>query len=139
MQLPYRSREKRGEWLSGALADVDTHFLAAEVDGRMVGNLGLHTNGRHPRRKHMAALGMSVHDDYQGRGVGTALMQAAVDMSDNWLNVRRIGLEVYTDNEPAIALYKRFGFEIEGTLRDFSFRQGAYVDAYAMARIHAPN
>jgi putative acetyltransferase len=39
------------------------------------------------------------------------------------------------DNAPAIALYKRNGFEIEGTHRDFAFRGGSFVDAYAMARI----
>ena len=36
---------------------------------------------------------------------------------------------------PAIALYKRHGFETEGTHREFAFRGGAFVDAYAMARI----
>jgi putative acetyltransferase len=39
------------------------------------------------------------------------------------------------DNEPAIKLYKKFGFEIEGRLRDFSYRNGEYIDAYIMARI----
>jgi L-phenylalanine/L-methionine N-acetyltransferase len=51
------------------------------------------------------------------------------------MNLRRIELTVYVDNVAAIALYKRNGFETEGTHRDFAFRGGAFVDAYAMARI----
>jgi putative acetyltransferase len=80
-------------------------------------------------------MGMSVHDEWQGKGIGTALMLAAVDLSDNWLNLRRLELEVYTDNESAIRLYERFGFEREGTLRQHAFRNGRYVDAYLMARL----
>jgi putative acetyltransferase len=78
---------------------------------------------------------MAVRDDWQGRGAGTALMQAAVDLADNWLNLSRLELEVYTDNEAAVRLYQKFGFSIEGTLRRFAYRDGQYVDAYCMARL----
>ena len=78
---------------------------------------------------------MAVHDDFQGRGIGTALVEAAVDLADNWLNLKRLGLSVFTDNAPAIHLYKNFGFEVEGTLRAHVLREGEYVDTYAMARI----
>ena len=64
-------------------------------------------------------------------------MQAAVDLADNWLNLSRLELEVYTDNEPAIRLYRKFGFAVEGTLVRFAFRDGRYVDAFAMARLRA--
>jgi putative acetyltransferase len=62
-------------------------------------------------------------------------MEAALDLADNWLNLTRIALTVYTDNKAALALYKKFGFEIEGTHRRYAFRDGGYVDAYSMARI----
>ena len=52
-----------------------------------------------------------------------------------WLNLTRLELTVFTDNARAIALYKRCGFEIEGTLRQYAFRDGAFVDAYGMARV----
>ena len=39
--------------------------------------------------------------------------------------------------QPAIALYRKFGFEIEGTHKAYALRDGRYVDAYAMARIRA--
>ena len=78
---------------------------------------------------------MAVRDDWQGRGAGSALLQAAVDFADKWLNLSRLELDVYTDNQPAIALYKKFGFVIEGTHHRFAYRDGGYVDAYMMARL----
>lgn len=131
LQLPYTSRDKVRERLEN-LPD-DQRSLVAVVDGRVVGNLGLRIGTG--RQAHVASLGMMVHADYQGRGVGSALLAAAIDLAENWLNVSRIELEVYPDNEAAIALYKKFEFEIEGTLRDYAFRDGAYIDSYLMARI----
>jgi RimJ/RimL family protein N-acetyltransferase len=52
-----------------------------------------------------------------------------------WLNLTQLELEVYTDNESAIQLYKKFGFTIESTLAQFAFRDGQYVDSYTMARL----
>jgi L-phenylalanine/L-methionine N-acetyltransferase len=132
LQLPYPSAEL---WRK-RIADLpsDDFVLAAEVDGEVVGNAGLHASGR-GRRRHVANIGMSVRDDWQGRGIGTALLAALIDVADNWLNYHRLRLEVYTDNAAAIALYRKFGFEVEGTLREDAFRDGRYVDAYTMGRL----
>jgi putative acetyltransferase len=132
LQLPYPSAE---HWRK-RIADFspDDFLLVAEVDGEAVGNCGLHAAGR-GRRRHVASVGMSVHDAWQGRGVGTALLAAAIDVADNWLNYHRLRLEVYSDNAAAIALYRKFGFEIEGTLREDAFRDGRYVDAFVMGRL----
>jgi putative acetyltransferase len=58
-----------------------------------------------------------------------------VDLADNWLNVRRIELTVFTDNAAAIHLYEKHGFVIEGTNRQYAFRDGQYADVYTMARL----
>ncbi len=52
------------------------------------------------------------------------------------LHIRHATLADYTDNEPALRLYRKFGFEIEGTHRRYAFRDGQYVDAHTMARLH---
>ena len=78
---------------------------------------------------------MAVHPDHWGQGVGSALMAAIVDLADNWLALKRVELEVYTDNAAAIHLYEKFGFVLEGTKRKFAFREGEYVDAHVMARV----
>ena len=101
----------------------------------MIGHLNIHTAPNHPRRRHAGQIGMAVRDDFQGQGIGTALMQAAIDMADNWLNLRRLELEVYTDNAAAVRLYQKFGFVIEGTGKQFGYRAGQYADVYLMARL----
>jgi putative acetyltransferase len=133
LQLPFPSADRWRTRL-GELGP-DDYLLVAEVNGEVVGNLGLHASGR-GRRRHVGSIGMSVRDDWQGKGVGTALLTAALDIADNWLNYRRLRLEVYTDNAAALALYEKFGFEVEGTLRQDAFRNGRFVDAYTMARFH---
>jgi putative acetyltransferase len=111
------------------------YSLVACADGEVVGNLGLETQPTRWRRRHVGQIGMAVRDDWQGNGIGTALMEAALDLADNWLNLTRVELSVFTENAAAIALYEKFGFEVEGTHRRYAFRNGAYVDSYSMARV----
>lgn len=133
LQLPFPSAELWRKRL--AEPPEGTFNLVACVENEIVGQLGLYTFPNHPRRRHVGQIGMAVRDDWQGKGAGTALMQAAIDLSDKWLNLMRLELDVYTDNEPAIRLYKKFGFVIEGTLVKYAYRDGQYVDTYTMARL----
>jgi putative acetyltransferase len=107
--------------------------LVAVVDGHVVAQVGLELMRN--RRSHVGLIGIMVHDDYTRRGIASALLAAMLDIADNWLNLHRLELQVYTDNERAINLYKKFGFEIEGTLRDYAYGDGHYLDAYEMARL----
>ncbi len=132
LQLPFPSAEMWRKRL--AEPPEGSYSLVACVDGEVVGNLGLETSPR-PRIRHVGRIGMAVRDDWQGKGVGTALMEAALYLADNWLNLTRIELHVYVDNTAAVALYKKFGFEVEGTHRRLAFRDGEYVDTYSMARL----
>ena len=79
---------------------------------------------------------MAVRDDLHGKGVGSRLLQAALELCDNWFNIHRVELEVFTDNTEALSLYEKHGFVKEGTLRDYAFKNGKYSDVYAMARIN---
>jgi putative acetyltransferase len=134
LQLPFPSAER---WRQRLAEPPEGAFnLLACVDGEVIGQLGLHTLPNNPRRRHVGQVGMAIRDDWQGKGAGSALMQAAIELADKWLNLSRLELEVYTDNEAAIRLYKKFGFVVEGTLVRFAFRDGQYVDVYAMARLH---
>ena len=134
LQLPYPSVEMWRKRL--AEFPLDDHLLVATIASEVVGNLGLHAASKSPRRRHVGLVYLAVRDDRQGCGVGTALMKAAIELADGWLNLQRLELSVYPDNLPALALYRKFGFAIEGTCRAYAFRDGYYVDAYAMARLH---
>jgi len=132
-QLPFPSLELWRKRLNQP--PERTYILVGVAEHTVVGNPGIHTFPSRQRRLHAAMIGMGVHDAWHGKGVGTALLKAAIDLADNWLNLHRLELEVYVDNEAAIALYRRFGFAVEGTLVDYAFRSGEYVNAYAMGRI----
>jgi putative acetyltransferase len=134
LQLPFPSVDAWKKRLADFAAD--DYMLVATIAGEVVGLLDLRGVSKSPRRRHAGTIGMAVRDDRQGRGVGTALMQAAIELADRWLNYQRLELTVYTDNLAAIHLYRKFGFAIEGTHAAYAFRDGLYVDAYLMARLH---
>lgn len=133
LQLPFPSAERWRNRLAEPPEGI--YSLVASVDDEVVGSLGLRTFPNRPRRGHVGQIGMAVRDDWHGKGIGTALMEAAVELADNWLNLARLELTVFTDNAPAIGLYQRFGFTTEGTLADYVFSDGEYVDCFAMARL----
>lgn len=134
IRLPYHSPEEIRGWIEKTPpGGVE---LVASLDGQIIGAAGLQRfTGR---RAHVGSIGMGVHEAWSGRGLGTALLNCLVDMADRWLGLRRLELTVYADNAPALALYRRFGFEPEGRHRGYALRDGEYVDALAMARLGGP-
>lgn len=110
------------------------HRLVAEDNGRAIGLITIYQN-QNPRLMHSAGLGMTVSPDYWGLGIGSRLMKAILDIADNWLDLKRVELDVNTDNPAAVGLYHKFGFEIEGTRRYHAFGDGRWADSHFMARI----
>ncbi|MCG7390326.1 GNAT family N-acetyltransferase [Pantoea sp. ACRSB] len=132
LHLPLPSLQKWQERLNNL--SPTGHSLVACIEGKVVGQLTLEVIAT-ARRRHCATLGMGVDQDYRNRGVGKALLGAAVDLCDNWLQVTRMELTVFADNPAAIALYRHFGFEIEGTAKGYAMRQGEMIDTHYMARL----
>jgi putative acetyltransferase len=114
--------------------DKNNNRLVAEVDGRAVAS-GTLSASQNPRMRHAGSLGMMVHPDYWNRRVGTAVMTGLLNLADNWLNLKRVELGVFAENEYAIRLYEKFGFEIECRMRENIFGDGRFHDEYFMARL----
>jgi putative acetyltransferase len=138
LQMPYPSREVWRQRLAEPEAGLVLLVACERGEDDIVGMLGIHTHPMLPRRRHAAGLGMTVRDNRQGRGVGTGLLKAALELADGWMNLTRLELQVWVDNEPAVRLYQKFGFEVEGTLRQYALREGKFVDALAMSRLRPP-
>ncbi len=132
LQMPFVSLEARQKRASATGGDL---HLVAVIDGKAIGSATL--NRFENRRAHAGSIGMAVHDAYAGRGAGSALLGALIGQADNWLNLTRLELNVWSDNTRAMALYERFGFEREGVFRNYAWRDGAYADSVAMARLRA--
>lgn len=133
MRLPYQSvryAEKRVAPENGVFK------LVAVAADEIVGYCELITHPDNPRHAHAGEINMIVTAArHQGNGVGRALMQAMVDLADNWLRLTRLGLVVWTTNGHAIRLYESFGFTIEGTMPAFVFGSGTFIDAHMMGRV----
>lgn len=129
-------RIERSERFVTNVSDWDHMFVAvsAEDDDLILGVAGLHI-APNPRLRHSGSIGLSVHENYQGKGIGKALMASIVDLADNWLMLKRLELGVLQGNDRALSLYKQFGFEVEGVKRASAIRKGEYVDETIMGRI----
>ena len=107
--------------------------FVAEGHGELAGYLEAE-GGTFRRNRHAAHIIVGVRQRYAGRGLGTALFEAA----EAWARergLRRLELTVMVHNAAGVGLYQKLGFVIEGTRRDSLLVDGAFVDEYAMAKI----
>ncbi len=138
LQMPWPTVEMWTKRLAdGAESERRVALVALERE-QVVGHCSLWKNER-VRLAHGGSLAMGVAPGWQGRGIGSRLIGAVLEVADNWMGLRRVELTVYTDNAPALALYRKFGFEVEGELRDYALRDGRLVNVYSMARLRAPS
>lgn len=133
LKMPYRSAAETRQQLEKASETTSQLVAIQSSTGQLVGVITLMRFSR--ARQHVGCIGMAVHDDYQGQGIGSQLLAEVVDIADRWLNLKRLELTVFTDNSAAVHLYKKIDFVIEGTLKKYAFRAGNYLDAYTMARV----
>lgn len=109
----------------------DAAVFVAEAPEGIVGRLSI-ARDRHPASPHVADLGLMVAASHRRRGIGWALLEAAAQWARE-SGVQKLELHVFPHNEPAIALYERFGFVREGHRRAHYRRLDGYVDAILMA------
>ncbi len=113
-------------------------MLVAEVDGRIAGE-GTIRRMSPSRLRHVAHIGLSVHPEFQGQGLGRALMEGlmrwAREVRDPEMpDIARVDLAVFADNVKARRLYESFGFEVEGVRRNFiRYEDGREADDLIMA------
>ncbi len=108
-------------------------LFVAEVDGEIVGMLGMDV----PRYL-VADLGMQVRDGYRGQGIGSALLERAIEYAREQ-GCHKIALQHWPHNESARALYEKYGFEQEGYLRrQYPRKNGEIWDAVVMGLLLEP-
>jgi len=114
-----------------SISDPKALLAVAEVDGKVVGSIGLRRYGEARKTEHVRNLGMLVVDGYRGMGVGSALMEFAIAWAKK-KGVEKILLGVFSSNRRAKKLYQNFGFQVEGRLKGQHRIRGEYVDEILM-------
>ncbi len=107
-------------------------LLGAFLAGELVGMANIAQVGPRFRVRHRAQLGISLVQAHWGKGVGTAMMRALIACARD-AGYEQIELEVVHQNERALALYRRFGFETVGRMpHAMKYADGSYADFVTM-------
>lgn len=108
-------------------------ILVAEASDRLVGYLAA-LGGDYKRNRHSAHIVVGILQEFAGQGIGTRLFAELKTWASS-RNIHRLELTVMAHNTTALGLYKKMGFEIEGTKQDSLWVNGRYVDEYYMAKL----
>ena len=108
-------------------------IFVAEENGVLIGYL-FAMGGIAKRNRHSVYLVIGILSEYRGLGVGTKLFLHLEDWAREH-SVHRLELSVVTRNEAGLQLYKKMGFDIEGTKRHSLFIDGEFVDEYYMSKL----
>jgi putative acetyltransferase len=129
----WRSISDERRYVKSVFRHPDAAVFVAEEDGRILGRMSL-SRDPHPASRHVADLGLMVAEDQRRRGIGTRLLEAALEWA-RLAGVTKLELHVFPWNEPALRLYESFGFEREGYRKRHYERDGELVDAILMAYV----
>lgn len=128
-----RDVEEEREFIRSRRRDPHVLLMVAEVEGEVVG-LGGVFPGRFGRKDaHVGNLGMWLLAPYRERSIGSAMMEYMLDWARG-VGFEKIQLEVFSTNQRAINLYRRYGFEVEGVQRRAFKLKGEYADGLLMGR-----
>jgi ribosomal protein S18 acetylase RimI-like enzyme len=125
--------EEQKKSITRILSSTHSTFLVAEESDQLLGFIAILGDDLNKKR-HSKYIAMGIRSEFQGKKIGSALMEEAISFCSQQ-NASRIELTVITTNLKAVSLYKKFGFEIEGTRRNSLMVQGHLVDEYLMSRV----
>ena len=103
-------------------------MIVAFDEGELIGTGAVSVVSGKPRFAHRREIAISVRKDYWGKGIGTGIMNVLMDFARK-SGAEVLELEVRSDNEAAISLYKKFGFEKIGTNEKFFKINGEFFAA----------
>jgi RimJ/RimL family protein N-acetyltransferase len=130
--LPF-SREDVEDLVDGYAESPRAGIWLVERAGRIVGFLQFAAYS-HPQQAHAGNLALSVLAPWRRRGIARALLETLLAWAGGVDGLRRLSLEVFATNAPAIRLYETFGFTRDGAKREAARVGEEYVDILLMSR-----
>ena len=127
---------ERVKEILGSMSESDREFMvSAYIGDELIGDLGVTLIRPHVKYLHRAYLGMSIRLKYTGMGLGSFMMQVALEQAKA-NGFEQVELGVYSDNDRARHMYKKMGFKEYGmNPRAFKLKDGTYRDEIIMANI----
>lgn len=128
-----KTEEETKQWITDLQQASNSLLLVVEHNGQLIGNIDVTGN---PRKalQHTAILGMGLLALWRGCGIGTLLLQGVIDWVKRTNRLELLWLQVYEENQAAIALYRKHGFEIKGIMPAFIKVKGKYYTNLIMQR-----
>ena len=128
------SIEEEAEFIRKNRENPRALMLSAFVDGALAGSCSFAGTSERSRMQHRCTVGISLYRSFWGQGIGTALMREILTAARS-AGYEQAELTVVSANAPAIALYRKLGFETTGTHpRAFKYRDGTYADFLFMVK-----
>lgn len=129
-EYPLGAEEQEAE-IKRLEGNVNNTMLLA-LDGEEIVGIATINSSHKLKSRHEGELGIVVAQKYQGQGIGSRLIQMLIDWCKENGVTTRIRLDTRTDNTAAVSLYLKFGFVVEGCLRNQTLLNGKYYDLYIM-------
>ena len=113
---------------------VNKLMMIGLLNGRIISQFNLHSVADRLKIRHRGAFGITVRKEFWGLGIGNIMMYELIENSRK-MKYEQMELDVYSDNENAIRLYEKYGFEIWGRIPDgYKLKDGTYRDCIKMGR-----
>lgn len=122
--------KKEKEFLQNIQSSILEKIFLFEIENKIVGMCSIEGINK-IRIKHRVDLAITVLKNYWGNKIGEKLIDYAIQYCKSNC-IKKIELTVRIDNERALKLYKKFGFEIEGEIKNFIYLNGNYYNCYYM-------
>lgn len=123
--------EQEKDWINYFLTNENSLLLIAEFNNEIIGNIDL-TGNRRKIMEHTALIGMGMLKEWTNTGLGSALLKLAIEWAKENPILELLWLQVYTDNELGLGLYRKMRFEENGIMKNFFKQDGKYFDNLTM-------
>lgn len=132
--VPPFTRDRIESWTSNINYERNLPILALIQEGKKEHIIGSATLSFYPQKiySHKADLGITVHDEYQNLGLGTAMVNNLLEIAKK-KELKKVHLRVSSNNTRAIHVYEKCGFKMEARFEKERFQEGKYIDEYQMS------
>ena len=127
------SEEQQSAMIKEINASGNSIMILAIINLKIAGIGTISSNNKRIKNKHIGVLGIVISAEYCNAGLGTIMLDYLIEWCKNNRETAKISLTVRKDNQRAVALYEKFGFETEGILKKETFIDGKYYDSIVMA------